>query len=258
MITQTKTYDTRSVEYKKIHSVPDDLYTKVIESLDLFPGAILGDLMAGHGEMSDAIITYCSSKGFKVQGIMLDAYAKQLPESHEFARIVGDIRHPVLSAESLDRTVMKLGLHEIPQKDKQQAISQVYRVLKQEGIGVFWELGFKDSYEQQIFHQIVRKKDELAGFHDLVRDRYFCRESELREYFQKCGFKQIEVVYQGTFYIHTSKWLEGDFGKDETKLEELDKYIMQIPEQTRKKYGFKKEGQDICMEFSWPVFRVTK
>jgi ubiquinone/menaquinone biosynthesis C-methylase UbiE len=252
------TYNTRNVEYKKIHSVTDDLYTKVLDILDLFPRAAIADLMAGHGEMSDAIVKYCTAKGFSVTGIMLDAYEKQMPKNHIFTKVVGDIRKPILEENSLDRTVMKLGLHEIPQKDQQQVISQVYRALKPNGIGVFWELGLSDTYEQDIFQQIVRKKDALAGFDDLVRNRYFCTESELRTYFQSSGFDKIEIAYRSIFYINTSKWLENDFRNDENKLEELNKFILDLPQRTKEKYHFKKDDSNICMEFAWPIFKVVK
>jgi ubiquinone/menaquinone biosynthesis C-methylase UbiE len=252
------TYNTRNVEYKKIHSVSEDLYTKVLDSLDLFPGAAIADLMAGHGEMSDAIVKYCCAKGFIVNGIMLDAYEKQMPERHIFTKVVGDIRKPVLAENSLDRTVMKLGLHEIPQKDQQLAISQVYRALKPNGICVFWELGLSDTYEQDIFQKIVRKKDALAGFDDLVKNRYFCTETELRTYFQKSGFDKIEIAHSGTFYINTSRWLENDFRNNENKLEELNQFILDLPQGTKEKYHFKKDASNICMEFAWPIFKVVK
>jgi len=252
------TYETRNTEYKKIHAVSEESYTKVIESLKLFSDAKFADVMAGHGEMSDAVIKYCADKGFYVQGIILDAYEAQLPKNHPFKKIVGDIREPILESNSLDRLVIKLGLHEIPNVDQEKAISQIYNSLKPGGIGVFWELGLSDVHEQEIFQQIVRKKDELAGFDDLVKNRYFCMESELRAYFQKCRFSKIELMYLEKFHINTSKWLENDLAKDSNKLYQLNEYIISLPEFLRKQYNFKKENNNISMDFAWPIFRVTK
>ncbi len=61
-------------------------------------------------------------------------------------------------------------------------------VLKSKGKFVTWELAFSDKTAQKIFQDIIRKKDEIAGFTKLVANRWFPAETEIMDSFQQARF----------------------------------------------------------------------
>ncbi len=73
-------------------------------------------------------------------------------------------------------------------------LKEFYRIIKPGGKIVIWELAL-DEKTQPIFSEIIKRKDELAGFDSLVRNRHFPKKEEVISELQNSGFKNAKVEH---------------------------------------------------------------
>ena len=105
----------------------------------------------------------------------------------------------------------------------------------------------------------MRKKDELAGFEDFVKHRYFSHHEELMKLMQQAEFDSIAIVHDGDFEYSTKRLFEADFGGDACKLERWNAYLREnIPKSVQAQICFRDLGDDIIMTFSKRIYRAKK
>jgi len=242
--------------YENIHNVsPIDLY-QLVQSLEIKDGNIVADLMCGYGAVTREILKY-----HKVNPILLDKSQEQLERSCDGLgeRILSDMRTCPLEEESVDRAVIKMGIHEVPKTDQQTIVNQVYRILKQDGIFSLWDVMPTTEEHQILFQDIIRKKDELAGFESFMIDRYFFRLGEIQDYLKTAGFRDIEHVHKIKYRLSTGKRLDAEFKVDKTKLEEWNQYIRQrVPEHLKPILNYVDKRNTIEMTFEKGIVRARK
>lgn len=262
-------YDIRNVRYEYVHGVDADAFEQLIRGLDLQSGNVVADLMCGYGAVAREVMKYAARQGLKIRTILVDLYAKQLERSCDeleglesgcsVTRILGDARSCPLRDESVDRVAMKFGLHEVPQTDQQGVVNHCHRVLEPDGYFVVWDTMPICTSEQMVLQDVVRKKDEIAGFDDLVKNRYFFRQDEAEGYLRSAGFRGIKILHETTYKLSTKKHLESDFNGDESKLMSWNEYIRgRVPEYMKASLGFADKGKSIEMTFRAAMLRATK
>ena len=158
-----------------------------------------------------------------------------------------------------------MGVHEVPKKEQPKLFAEVYRIIKPGGKFVIWELAL-DEENQRIFQDVIRKKDELAGFTDLVKNRYLPRHDELRELFAQTGFVDVkdhfEMLYEPSTLGRKDELVSKDrkhilgqqgqiFLADEERLKQLSEervaawsqYVRErVPLELREKMGYRDLG----------------
>lgn len=284
----TTGFDYRIVEYEKIHKIKAEYFESLIDAVDPKPGEVILDGMDGYGSVAKWIIKRTKEQGFKPEIFTLDESAvqierarKNIPDIDEHHTVKADIRKTRFPNEKFDSVVIKMGIHEVLKEEQVKIFSEIFRILKSGGKFVVWELAL-DKDNQKIFQDIIRKKDELAGFDSLVKNRYFPRHEELRELFTQAGFSDIRDHYE-IFYEPSTFERKGELvskerkqfteqkgeitPEDEEKLQQLGKeradkltrYARErIPENLREKMKYKDLGNDVQFQVKKIIMVGTK
>lgn len=275
-------FDVRIVDFKLVHNQKQEDFDAFVNIIDPKDGQVILDGMDGYGAAAKEILATAAKKGFKPEIYTLDESAvqverarKNVPDIDEKHIIKADMRETPFSDEFFDTVVIKMGIHEVPREEQQKIVDEVYRILKQEGKFVTWELSFSSPDTQKVFQDIIRKKDELAGFDKLVENRYFPRRDELIAMFEKAGFKDVAVAHkidaklslrvrESELVSKERKQIMDEKGvvtpEEEAKLAKLGKekcdklvafakdYMKNIPDEVKQKWNYRETEDDIFLE----------
>lgn len=269
-----KGFDDRIVRYEQIHHAKDSDYEGLLNAIDPKEGEVIFEGCAGYADASKHIIE--ATKDFKQKPeiyildeslVQIERAQKelQLPENHT---IVGDVRKTEMPKNKFDKAVIKMGVHELPKEEQLKVFTEMYRILKPEGKFIIWELSLDDK-NQTIFQDIIRKKDELAGFDILVKNRYFQKHDELQDLFEKSGFREVKDNYIFPYVFNPKGRFEEFVSKDhlqmlnekgtisvedenelsrraQERVNSLIEYIRErIPENMKEELQYKDLGDDI-------------
>jgi ubiquinone/menaquinone biosynthesis C-methylase UbiE len=193
-------YEKRIVQYEKIHSIDERDFDILVSAVNPQNGQTILDVCCGYGAVSKRINTKIEALGLNTKLILLDNSPLQISRAKENFKdtknieiIEGDATKTGFPDEYFDTIVNKMGLHEVPQNIQELMMQELYRILKTDGKIVIWELALSPE-TQPIFSKIIRKKDELANFDSLVRNRYFPKKEDTLQLLENTGFKNVQVV----------------------------------------------------------------
>lgn len=273
-----KGFDDRVVRYEQIHKIKDEYYQALINAIDPREGEVIFEGCAGYADVSKHIVEATKDFQLKPELYIQDESLVQMSRAHtelqlpEDHMLLGDVRETGMPENKFDKAVIKMGIHELPQNEQPKVFAEMYRVLKPEGKFVIWELSLNQEV-QKVFQDVLRKKDELAGFDAMVKNRYFQRHDELQKLFEGTGFKEIKDEYRIRYVFNVKGRLEELISKDRLQMlndkgtlsqedeEELKRraqervnallaYIRErVPEEARAIVEFKDLGDDIEMSF---------
>lgn len=275
-------FDTRIVRYEEIHKVTGKEYKALVKAIDPQPGEAILEGCAGYADVSQHIIEATEDFDEKPEIYILDESPVQiararkelgtLPDDHV---LIGDVRETGLPGNKFDKTIIKMGVHELPQREQSKVFAEMNRVLKPGGRFIIWELSL-DQDTQKVFQDVIRKKDELAGFDLLVANRYFQRHDELEKLFEEAGFEDVKDEHHIRYVFNPKgridelvskerlqmKSEKGDLSSEDEealhrlgqqRVDALIKYIREraaaLPEEVRQKIEYKDLGNDIEMTF---------
>lgn len=191
------TFDSRVIEYEKIHHITSDQIKVLQEVVNLKSGEKVLDGCAGYGSVTKWIIegtgsnilNSCELHVFDDSSVQIERAKENLKDHVGIKFSVGDIKSLPYDDNFFDTVVIKMGLHENPKDIQQRIVNEVFRVLKPGGKFVIWELYLNED-TQPIFQSFMHKKDELAGFYALAQNRYFPRGDEIRDTVNNAGFEK--------------------------------------------------------------------
>lgn len=219
-------YNMRQQNLEKAHGVEQRDWDALIRIVSPKEGDKILDLMGGNGAVASRLYEYALRLGVSLNLGVMDAFSKQLEKAPAYLeRIVGDIRKMPSESESYDIIIVKMGLHELSLAEQKIAVREVYRTLKPQGNLVLWMVGLENLAQQETFCKLLREKDRIAGFNELVERRYFPTIQETKEYLTDAGFIDIQEIYRRNPKMNTFARLDGDFAGDKRKLEKWHDYI---------------------------------
>lgn len=264
-----RSWNRRNVDFSNIHGTNQEAYSALFGSMDLKQGMIIGDLMSGYGDVSKIILNYCKDNNLSLELVLLDAYAIQLERSKDFLieynnekysinRVLGDIRKMPFLNSSLDIAIVKMGLHELPKNEQNIALQDIFRVMKPQGKLFVWHSSGLNPELAEYWRKVVRKKDELAGYNDFVRDRYLMDYQELTQSIKDAGFIEVEQIYDGDLIYETKKLAQADFNSDKDKLNEWNKFLRRFPNRIKGQIDFKDNGNSISVCFRKRIYQAKK
>ena len=218
-----KGFDDRIVRYEQIHKVKEKDYEALLGSIDPKEGDIIFEGCSGYADVSKRILD--NSKNFKSKPeiYLLDESLVQLDRARQELEIpedhitLGDIRSTGLPDGIFNKTIIKMGIHELPKDEQPKVFMEMHRILKPGGKFITWELSL-NAKTQKAFQDILRKKDELAGFDAMVENRYFQRHDELKQMFKDAGYKEIKDEYNIRFIFDPKGRFEELISKDKQRL----------------------------------------
>jgi ubiquinone/menaquinone biosynthesis C-methylase UbiE len=284
-------FDTRIVRYEEIHKVTGKDYEALVRAIDPKPGEVIFEGCAGYADVSKHVIDAAADFDEKPEIYILDESPVQINRAREELRVLpddhvllGDIRITGLPDDKFDKAVIKMGVHELPQAEQSKVFREMHRILRPGGKFIMWDLSL-DQDTQKAFQDIIRKKDELAGFDMLVTNRYFQRHDELEKLFEEAGFQDVRDEHRIRYVFNPKGRIDelvskdrlqmmGERGKlspeDEESLrqtgqERVDALIAYIRERVsalseaiREKIEYKDLGSDIEMTFDKIVMSGKK
>jgi ubiquinone/menaquinone biosynthesis C-methylase UbiE len=239
-------YTFLSKDYQNLHHFTSTDIKKFISIAKVKPGDFVLDAMSGRGAIAEELA--------KIKGINLNILDNSENQIGEAKKTIKNAKFYVGSALSLpfednyfDKVFVRNAVYEVSKKDQFRLYKEILRVLKKEGCFVNWTFKLNEK-NQKTFQELVRKKDKLAGFEDLVKTRYFITKEEFEDEIKLAGFSSIDFYDLGiTYRIITQDFLDIDFKGNPSKVEEWNQYIYslknKIPEIEIKNLG--KEGFEI-------------
>jgi SAM-dependent methyltransferase len=181
------------------------------------------DAMAGNGNLTVRLYTYCERHGIVCPTItLLELSRRQCALARR--QLAGTPAHVVwgdvltmedyesdvaISAGCFDRVIIKSGSHEIPLAKQRDLYRQIFHVLQPGGLFVNLGFLFDDGEERDQFRELTRFKDQLAGLESAVHNRHFLTREEFYTRLQQAGFVDIRC---GMHVSYTIRMLVGRLG----------------------------------------------
>lgn len=281
-------YQKRIVQYEKIHSINEDDFETMVKAIDPQNDQVILDACCGYGAVSKRLQQKIRSLGLNTKLVLLDNSPLQLSRAKENFKdsenvefFEADATNTGFEDESFDTIANKMGLHEVPLDLQESMLKEFYRILKQDGEIIIWELALSED-TQHIFSKIIQKKDELAGFDSLVRNRYFPKKQDILTLLSKAGFKNAHVVsgVYPTLSIRNRKeefvsadrlrileekgFLDQEDEKELDRISEqkistlLDFIRQELTEEEKKIMGYEDTGNDITLQAQKAIFIASK
>lgn len=196
------TFDSRIIEYEKVHQISDEQINALIKAVSLKPNQKVLDGCSGYGSVTkwllerapQEITETCSFYLRDDSTVQIERAESNLKKWNNIEYTTGKIESPAYPDDFFDIVVIKMGLHENPKKVQADMVRDVFRILRPGGTFVVWEL-YLNEKTQPIFQSFMHKKDSLAGFDTLARIRYFPRSDEIKEHIISSGFENFKENY---------------------------------------------------------------
>lgn len=234
-------YETRDVDYSLIHGETKDVFLKFTQALELRAGSRLLDVGGGYGSVLIHILENDPQLNFHYD--LLDSSQHQIKKAkHHIAGFLkGKTTNASVSyihqsaaqmnlpAGHYDVVICKMFIHEVPEHEKEMIFTRLFSVLKPGGRVLFW-MPDLDENDHAFYIETIRKKDELARFNELVKNRHFLLNSELVTHLERAGFSSIEKLFHFNYDLHTSRRLKDEFKNRLEDLEAWNLYILKIAE----------------------------
>lgn len=270
--TQQKSFDSRIVSYEALHYVNSRDFDKLVEVIDPKEEQKILDAGAGYGAVTREILYRHLEKPLRFH--LLDISAVQLERAvHELSGHFGHSRiskmefiqdsivHPMCKDSFFDKVAAKMVIHEVPCELQPIAFNQMYRVLKPNGKLIVWDV-VPDVDTQKIIRNIIRKKDQLAGFNYLADSRYYPTPCEWLKLFSSAGFEQVKREGNIKYELKSAERLSAEFAGDESKLYEWHHYIRslvrQVPANILKKLGYEDYGSSISIQLPKAIYSAVR
>lgn len=214
-------YEERDENLDKAHGVSEEHWKSLMYYADPKEGQLILDLMGGSGAVAKQL--YKRNKELNL--LVMDAYEHQLRKAPSYLKkAIGDVRDIPLKDNSVDKVIIKMGLHELQLSDQEKAVKEIYRILKPKGSFINWMIYLEDN-ERKVFHDMVVEKDRICGLDDMAKNRYFPSYFDALHCIYKAGFNNIisSQIY-GSLTCSRDR-LNGDFKGDKNKLEQWHSYM---------------------------------
>ena len=254
-------FDVRIVSYEHIHSINPKDEEAMAKAINPKPRERILDAFCGYG----AVGKNCLAKEPKIDlwlndesKVQIKRAKENLPNVQANHFILAHFQDVSFQKEYFDKVVIKMGLHEVPKKEQVKVAKKVFQILKPNGKFIVWDIMLnKDN--QTLFQDVIRKKDELAGFDMLTRERYFFREDEFLETIKKAGFSKIKEFHTISYRFSSRKMLESELHNDKKLLDKLNEFIRnRFPEELKKPLKYEDLGEDIQFTIIKKIFVMNK
>jgi SAM-dependent methyltransferase len=227
------------------------LIDRMLDAAQLAGAESVLDAMAGDGNLTQRLFTYCRARGLPVPRTTV---LELSPVQSEFARgAVGPLGASVLCGDVLamrdsatgyvlpgnvfDRVLIKSASHEIPCSLQPDLYRSVFRVLRPGGIFINVGFLFDDPTERDEAREIARVKDRLAGMEAAVRNRHFLMREEFYGFLRDAGFVSIGAAESIQYNIRSQVVAEHYWPPERRTSADLELQSAEIRALTLRKNG---------------------
>ncbi len=254
-------FDVRIVYYEQIHNISPKDEEAMVKAIDPKPNEKILDAFCGYGAVGKNILAKESKADLWLNDeseVQIKRAKENLPNLTANHFILGHFEDVPFPNEYFDKVVIKMGLHEVQKQKPVKVAQKVFQILKPKGKLIIWDI-MLDHKNQTIFQDIIRKKDELAGFDLLTKERYFFREDEFLETMKKAKFSKVKEFYTINYRFSSRKRLESELHNDLKLLDKLNQFIRnRFPEKLRKEIKYKDLKNDIQFNIIKKIYVIKK
>jgi len=230
-------YDRRIVNYESIHGLKEHYFDLMADAIKPLRGERILDVGAGYGAATRELIH--RNKETDIQYVLLEKSNVQLDRAkkvlsnitgpaffgNNIAFVNGAIQNHPFESGSFNKVIAKSFIHEIPKNEKVSSFRSIKDMLKADGRFIIWNY-ILDDINCDYVRDMIRKKDELAGYDALVNDRHFPTEKELLNDLNDAGFSDVQEIHSFD-YTHNSLSRLGEFNNDQSILNTYNKYLLE-------------------------------
>ena len=271
-ISYSNDYDIRTTDINSCHEVTDNHINKVVNEIIGDNGRIdLIDVGCGDGFVSRQILLkkhpmFIRLDCMDVSILQLERAKKMLGDletrSNQICYIHDDIIYSMQPSSTYDVVLAKMLLHEVENDKQIVALHNIFRITKNRGKVIIWDV-FLNGDSQSFINKIITKKDELAGFLGLARNRYFFTKNELVDNLKNAGVKhpRLQTIFSYDYRFSTRARAANDLQNDETKLIELNQYIRRLSQEYTdilESVSYADRGDDITFDLKMCALVLTK
>jgi SAM-dependent methyltransferase len=231
-------FDLRNVRYEKLHGIMSEDFEAFAIAAGISTKHRILDVGCGYGACSRELLKRLSKEPqHSVIIDLIDRSLHQLELSKKELRRFESLKNIKINRfnkqfpdeaccpkEEYDLITAKMVLHEVPYGQQRNFLARLLECLEPNGTLLFWEFCLPQA-AQTFITQVIRKKDELAGYNELVNRRYFCNERELSSYFSDAGFAFAIPLRIMRYQFDTYDFLDIDFHNDSKIYDEWLSYI---------------------------------
>jgi ubiquinone/menaquinone biosynthesis C-methylase UbiE len=212
-----------------VNGFSDEILDSMIALVNPTGDATILDAMAGNGNLTSRLYSYCCTHGLGLPNVVVLEYshiqcalARERLAHVPVTVIWGDIltmedfdTGRVFPDHTFDRVMLKSGNHEIPLEQQTELYANLFRVLKPGGTLVNLGFLFDDGAERDQFRQLTRFKDRSAQLHRAAQNRHFLMREELYARLHQVGFVDIRCGMHVHYTIQSAVAAQAYFPPDE-------------------------------------------
>ena len=254
-------FDVRIVQYEHIHSISPEDEKALVEAINPKPGEKILDAFCGYGAVSKNLLKKEDKANLWLNDeseVQIKRAIENLPDLSRDHFILGNFLKVDFEDKLFDKVVVKMGLHEVSKKLQLNVAKKIYKILKPKGKLIIWDIMLNND-TQNLWQDIIRKKDELAGFDMLTRERYFFREDEFLETMKKAKFSEVKYFHTVNYRFSSRKRLESELHNETKRLDQLNEFIrMRFPENLKQTLKYEDSGDDIQFNTVKKIYVMKK
>lgn len=217
--------------------------------------AVVVDLMSGPGKVAFGM----QERSPKNEYAVLDASAGQLDKiTQPVKKILADVRalSVAVEDESIDIATVRYGLKDIPKGQQSVALLGINHALKPGGVLVIADMFSPEGTREWNIMQHSRKQ-QFSGRN--IREEgecYIPTETEWLKILEKAGF-EAEVFGHYESLVTTTDWVKGKQITDDKRMQ-MDAFILNAPENIKKEFNIRQEGQDVRIDYPVIIIKAVK
>lgn len=265
-------YDKRAVSFEALHAIAPSHFDTFVAALSIEDGQLVMDAGCGYGAVTRESIARNPNR--RAHYLLIDLSSRQLARARSSLASQSHGQHPArlsylqhriertpLRSESVDTVAAKMLLHELSERDQHDAMAEIHRVLRPGGLVAIWDIALQP--EAAAFSSwIIREKDALAGYSDLVKHRYFPTQDGWQALLRGAGFNQPDVrasiAYTFSTRVFAQHDLRGDGHLLRTWHDRIRTRVTKTPDHVLRAAGYADNGQDISVVLPIVIMCVTK
>ena len=266
-------YEIRNADYSIVHNDSDEDFLEFITALSIKQADKVIDIGGGYGSIfirliehqPDLIIDYDLLDGGLFQLKKGEERINKLLIKHNNKSTVRYMHQDAtmldLEPDQYDLVICKMFLHEIPIQHKKKIFKNLFDITKPGSRIFFWNPDLTPN-NYSFYTDVIKKKDELAGFQSMVENRHFLLNQDFYEFLAEAGFINANKLMTFDYHLDTKNRLHEEFHGDRNRLQEWNAYILRIAAQldleTTKQLNIQVSADNVYINFKRGIFSAQK
>jgi ubiquinone/menaquinone biosynthesis C-methylase UbiE len=214
-------YNRRNVDYQHIHNTSRIHFDIFYEILNIKSNQKVIDIGGGYGELFLELkkrqenLTYYYDL-LEPSHLQIEKGKKRIyqnigqEQTRQYIQFFETDLFSFQPKGTYDHVILKMVLHEFSLADKAQAIKKATLLLNETGKLTIWR-PYLPGNVRDFFSAVILKKDNLAGYNEMMQTRYFDSEEQFRTVLMEAGLTYKEPTFIIEYLLDTSNRFDAEF-----------------------------------------------